>query len=71
MEPTKYAPEVKRRLIRTMLPTALAYAVFSGAGLYFLITEQAVPAVGCILAANVILFAFHRWAGRLPQQNEN
>jgi hypothetical protein len=64
----KYAPKVKGRLVRAMIPTFIAYLAIGGVGLYFLATDRILPAIGCILAANVMGFGFHRWAERLPRE---
>jgi hypothetical protein len=56
-------------LITVSLPTAAVYLALSGAGLYLLIKDRTIPAVAFILAANVVLFAFHRWAGRQDRED--
>jgi hypothetical protein len=40
------------------------YLALSVAGLYLLINDRIIPALGFILAANIVLLVFHRWASR-------
>jgi hypothetical protein len=58
------SPEAKRRFFRVNLPTLVIYMALSISGLYLLIKDRTIPALGFILAANVVLLAFHRWASK-------
>jgi hypothetical protein len=60
----KLSPEAKGRFFRINLPTMVIYLALSVAGLYLLFSDRVVPALGFILAANIVLLGFHRWAGR-------
>ena len=60
----RLSPEAKRRFLRVNLPTMVVYLALSVAGLYLLINDRIIPALGFILAANIVLFAFHRWASK-------
>jgi hypothetical protein len=58
------SPQAKRRFFKVNLPTLVIYTGLSIAGLYLLIKSRTIPALGFILAANVVLLAFHRWASK-------
>jgi hypothetical protein len=59
-------PELKRRVIRAMIPVLVGFLALNGAGFYLLFNESNYAGIVRFLAATGLATGFHLWTRRLP-----